>query len=82
MNDKTKTGLEILEAALLLGILGDVLLRQTPWGLNVFLWVTVLAAAMVALTLRRKKRTLERSNYRLAYCVGFLCSNVCLARFD
>ncbi len=55
MNDRTKTGLEILEAALLLGILGDVLLRQTPWGLNVFLWVTVLAAALVALTLRRKK---------------------------
>ncbi len=55
MNDRTKTGLEILEAALLLGVLGDVLLRETPWGLNVFLWITVLAAAMVALTLRRKK---------------------------
>lgn len=55
MNDRTKTGLEILEAALLLGVLGDVLLRQTPWGLNVFLWVTVLAAALVALVLRRKK---------------------------
>ena len=55
MNDRTKTGLEILEAALLLGVLGDVLLRETPWGLNVFLWVTVLAVAMVALTLRRKK---------------------------
>ncbi len=55
MNDRTKTGLEILEAALLLGILGDVMLRATPWGLNVFLWVTVLAAAMIAITLRRKK---------------------------
>ena len=55
MNDRTKTGLEILEAALLLGISGDILLRETPWGLNVFLWIAVLAAAMVALTLRRKK---------------------------
>ena len=55
MNDRTKTGLEILEAALLLGVLGDVLLRETPWGLNVFLWITVLATAMSALTLRRKK---------------------------
>jgi hypothetical protein len=54
MNDKTKTGLEILEAAVLLGILGDALLRVTPWGLNVFLWVSVLVAAMIALTLRRK----------------------------
>jgi hypothetical protein len=54
MNEKTKTGLEILEAALLLGILGDVLLRETPWGLNVFLWVSVLVAAMAAIVLRRK----------------------------
>ena len=55
MNDKTKTGLEILEAAILLGVLGDILLRQTPWGLNVFLWVGVLVAAMIVLVLRRKK---------------------------
>jgi hypothetical protein len=54
MNERTKTGLEILEAALLLGILGDVLLRETPWGLNVFLWVSVLVAAMTAIVLRRK----------------------------
>jgi len=53
-NDKTKTGLEIAEAAVLLGILGDALLRVTPWGLNVFLFVSALAAAMIALTLRRK----------------------------
>jgi hypothetical protein len=55
MNDKSKTGLEILQAAVLLGVLGDVLLRQTPWGLNVFLWVSVLVTAMVALVLHRKK---------------------------
>jgi len=54
VNDKTKTGLEILEAAVLLGVLGDALLRVTPWGLNVFLFVTALAAAMIAVTLRRK----------------------------
>lgn len=55
MNDKTKAGLEILEAAILLGVLGDVLLRETPWGLNIFLWILVLVAAMVALTFRRRK---------------------------
>lgn len=54
MNDKTKTGLEILQAAVLLGVTGDMLLRQTPWGLNVFLWIGLLAAAMVAITIRRK----------------------------
>jgi hypothetical protein len=54
MNEKTKTGLEILQAAVLLGVLGDVLLRQTPWGLNVLLFVGALVAAFVMLVLRRK----------------------------
>ena len=54
MNERTKMGLEIVEAAILLGVLGDVLLRQTPWGLNVFLFVGALVAAMIALRLRRK----------------------------
>ncbi len=55
MNERTKIGLEILEAAVLLGVLGDVLLRTTPWGLNVLLFVGALAAAMIMLILRRKR---------------------------
>jgi hypothetical protein len=55
MNERTKTGLEIIEAAVLLGILGDAFLRATPWGLNVFLFVGALCAAMLALVLRRKR---------------------------
>jgi hypothetical protein len=55
MNEKTKTGLEILQAAVLLGVLGDVLLRQTPWGLNVLLFVGALVAAFVMLVLHRKR---------------------------
>lgn len=55
MNDKTKTGLEILEAAVLLGILGDVLLRHTPWGLNVLLFVGALVAAFLMMILRRNR---------------------------
>ena len=55
MNERTKTGLEILEAAVLLGILGDVLLRETPFGLNVLLFVGALGAALVMLTLRRRR---------------------------
>ncbi len=54
MNDKTKTGLEILQSAVLLGITGDMLLRSIPWGLNIFLWVGLLVAAMIAITIRRK----------------------------
>jgi hypothetical protein len=49
MSNRTKLGLNILEAALLLGVLGDALLRETPWGLNVFLWTGALVAAMCAL---------------------------------
>ena len=54
MNERTKTGLEILQAAVLLGVLGDVLLRVTPWGLNVFLFIGALVAAFVMLILRRR----------------------------
>lgn len=52
MSNRTKLGLNILEAALLLGVLGDALLRQTPWGVNVFLWTGALVAAMSALHAR------------------------------
>ena len=55
MNERTKTGLEILQAAVLLGVLGDVLLRQMPWGLNVLLFIGALTAAMTMLIWRRKR---------------------------
>ena len=42
MNEKTKTGLKILQAAVLLGVLGDLLLRRLPWGLNAFVWFALL----------------------------------------
>jgi hypothetical protein len=65
MNEKTKTGLVILEAAVLMGILGDALLRVTPWGLNVFLWIGALAAAMIMLTLRRRSEFLNAQTISL-----------------
>lgn len=55
MSERTKLGLEILEAAVLLGILGDALLRATPWGLNVLLFILAVVAAMIALVYRRRK---------------------------
>jgi hypothetical protein len=69
MNERTKTGLEIIEAAILLGILGDAFLRATPWGLNVFLFVGALAATMLALVLRRRK---EFWNFQTASLHGAL----------
>src|SRR5207244_8846555 len=38
-------GLEILGAATLLGVSGDLLLRATPWGLNALLCAAGLVAA-------------------------------------
>jgi hypothetical protein len=69
MNERTKTGLEIIEAAVLLGILGDAFLRATPWGLNVFLFVGALVAAMLALVLRRRR---ELWNFQTASLHGAL----------
>ena len=54
MNQRTKLGLTVLGAALLLGVLGDLLLRATPWGLNVLLWTSALGATVVALQARRR----------------------------
>jgi hypothetical protein len=49
MGERTRLGLGVVGAALVLGALGDGLLRATPWGVNLFLWVAALAAAAVAL---------------------------------
>jgi hypothetical protein len=49
MSLPTQRGLGILGLAALLGILGDALLRATPWGINLPLFVGVAAAAGWAL---------------------------------
>src|SRR4051812_8080208 len=56
MTEKTKRGLKVLEAALLLGVLGDGLLRATPFGLNVLLWAGALVIALMVLLGRRRRR--------------------------
>jgi hypothetical protein len=59
----------VLAAALFLGVLGDALLRETPWGLNVALWAVALATA-AALVLLRRADPLPRR--RLWLAVPFL----------
>ena len=49
MDDRTRLGLGLLLTALLVGLLGDVLLRATPWGVNILLWTIVVAAGSVLL---------------------------------
>jgi hypothetical protein len=49
MSSRTRLGLGLLGAALFLGVLGDQLLRATPFGLNVLLWLTALVAVLIAI---------------------------------
>ncbi|NOT47910.1 MAG: hypothetical protein HOP17_09220, partial [Acidobacteria bacterium] len=66
MNQRTKTGLEILQASFIIGILGNVLLRETPWGLNAFLFVTAFVAALAMIVVRRRPELLTGQNISLA----------------
>ncbi|MGB7922374.1 MAG: DUF4173 domain-containing protein [Pyrinomonadaceae bacterium] len=59
MKERTKLGLRVLEAALLMGLLGDALLRATPWGVNLLLWVAALMAAVIALLARWRRGVLN-----------------------
>lgn len=49
MNDRMKHGFGILGLALLLGLLGDLLLRATPWGVNIFFWAIALLLSVILL---------------------------------
>jgi Domain of unknown function (DUF4173) len=54
MTDRTKLGIAVLVAASALGVLGDLLLRSWPWGLNLFIWIAALVASVVLLARRRR----------------------------
>ena len=71
MNDRTRLGLGILGGALALGILGDILLRETPWGLNAGLWAIGLVAAAVTLTGRLGGRPAGDSRWLLPLAAVF-----------
>lgn len=57
MGERTRVGIGVLGASLALGGLGDLLLRETPWGLNFSLWIAALVGAAAVLTLRGGART-------------------------
>ena len=48
MGERTKLGLGLIGVAVALGILGDILLRATPWGLNFFIWIALLVGLAVS----------------------------------
>ena len=48
MGERTKLGLGLIGVAVALGVLGDFLLRATPWGVNFFIWITLLVGLAVS----------------------------------
>lgn len=58
MTEKTRQIVRVIEAALLLGVLGDGLLRAAPWGLNVLIWTAALIVASVVLLPRKRWQAL------------------------
>ncbi len=55
MDSQTRLGLELFGAALVLGALGDQLLRVGPWGLNAFVWIGCLVVASGGLGYRWRR---------------------------
>ncbi len=74
MNERTRSGLEILQVAAILGVLGDILLRATPWGLNVLLFNLAFAAGMLILLRRRAPEYLTRQTLSLFGALVFFAS--------
>ena len=74
MKSRTRSGLEILIAALVIGIFGDLMLRATPWGLNAFAFVTVFTAAMIAITVRHRPELLTSRTIALQSAMIFFAS--------
>lgn len=74
MNTRTRTGLEIIQAAVLIGVLGNILLRETPWGLNAFMFVAVFVSALLMLMRRHRPELLNATNLSLAGAMVFFAS--------
>ena len=74
MNERTKTGLQILQIAIIVGVLGDVLLRAVPWGLNVLLFNAAFAAGMIVLLRRNAPDFLTRNAMALMAAWIFFAS--------
>lgn len=56
MSATSRLALAVLAAAALLGLLGDLLLRETPWGVNAALWTAAVLVAAAALRPSRARR--------------------------
>ena len=74
MNVRTKTGLEILLVAAIIGVLGDVFLRVKPWGLNVLLFNLAFAGAVLGMLWRHAAERLTAQTNALLGAMVFFAS--------
>ncbi len=73
MDSQTRLGLELFGAALVLGVLGDQLLRVVPWGLNAFVWIGCLVVASYGLAHRWRAGLAQAGRwFVLPLCVAAL----------
>ena len=77
MRDGTRLGLLALAVAALLGLLGDLLLRALPWGLNAPLWIHALLIGAGLLTWQARLPLLGGSRW-LALPALFFAAGVAL----
>ena len=68
--DRSRLAARVLVDAVLLGALGDALLRATPWGVNLTIWALALIAALVLLARRRHEELSPDARWLLAPAVA------------
>src|SRR5690606_553020 len=71
MNTRTRTGIEILCTAFFIGVFGNLMLRETPWGMNAFLFVAAFVAAMFTLATRHRPEILTPRTIALQAAMVF-----------
>ena len=71
MDERTRLGLGVLGASLILGALGDLLLRATPWGVNFFLWTAALAGAAAVVAVLGRLRVAGEGRWLVPVAVLF-----------
>jgi hypothetical protein len=75
MKHQTKVGLTVVQAGLFTGVLGDMLLRATPWGLNVTLFAGTIVVLLAILSRRWRSISLLTGRGRL------LCGSILFFAF-
>lgn len=74
MTDRTKTGLIILPAAVLLGVLANVMLRHPPFGVGAFVFVAAFVMALATIMYRNRREMLTKSTAALLGAMVFFSS--------